>query len=505
MPVTDWWKDHPMNASSPVHVKEIASPEPRINVAEVRDRHPESVTAGIAEALASLPESGGTLWFPKDKGPYVLTGPVQYVVNYYNAYGQVLILRRSNIHFLSDGAVLASKPPSSADPMPPQLLPDPSQKPESPTSTKAPEIKVQLPFLLGITSMDFADRGSFQRPNGNFYFKDLVFEGAVNMRHVANVVFDGCTFRNVPGVHRIFTCGCFAENVWLRGCTFEGIDRNCIATYFDGVHNFGFLGCTFGPGFPSMPNWPENQSRQGSAILCFGNNDLSPFVAYMMTCQYLVVDGCTFLPGASAGAVMDDGTSIANGKYNYTAMPVTVTNALIQNNTMKDSEPGGGLTFANIVGVGISIIVPHLYYTVGGVTIRDNSIERASTFVEFTADLSQRQYLDLFEMKNVVSGNKVEDADFLLSLVPGDPSSRAVEPVASGYARIENIDFTGNRIAGSAGSPRIKFPPGEQGRIRNVKVTGNVFSGAEREMFWENSKTPAPAPEQVFLKDNRTE
>ena len=125
--------------------------------------------------------------------------------------------------------------------------------------------------------------------------------------------------------------------------------------------------------------------------------------------------------------------------------------------------------------------------------------------MEFTADLSQRQYLDLFEMKNVVSGNKVEDADFLLSLVPGDPSSRAVEPVASGYARIENIDFTGNRIAGSAGSPRIKFPPGEQGRIRNVKVTGNVFSGAEREMFWENSKTPAPAPEQVFLKDNRTE
>ena|GEM_PF-2727193 len=510
MPVTEWWKDHPMNPKSPAFVKEITSPEPRIDVSEVRDKHPESVTAGIAEALALVPEAGGTLWFPKDKGPYVLTGPVQYVRNYYDCYGQVLLIRRSNIHFVSDGAVLVSKPPvlpDSATPgsMPPKLMPDPSQKPENPSSTKAPEVKVQLPFLFGITSMDFADRGAFQRPNGNFYFKNLIFEGAINMRHVANVVIEGCTFRNIPGVHRIFTAGCFAENLWFRGCTFEGIHRNCIAVYCDGVLNFGFLNCTFGPGFPSLPNWPENMSRQGSAIMCYGNNDLAPFVAYMLTCQDLVVDGCTFLPGAAANAVVDGGTLVANGSYSYIAMPITVTNALIQNNAMKNAEPGGGLTFANIVGVGISILVPHYYYTIGGVTIRDNTVERTGTFVEFTSDLCQRQYRDQFEMKNEVSGNAVANVDFMLALNPSDPFSRAVEPVASGYARIENIDFTRNRVAGLDASPRIKYPPDRQNLLRNIQVTDNTFSGPERPLFWENAKTPAPNPESVVVKDNKFE
>ena len=50
-------------------VKEVRSLEPRIDVADVWAKNPNSKTAGIAEALAQLPATGGTLWFPKDKGP----------------------------------------------------------------------------------------------------------------------------------------------------------------------------------------------------------------------------------------------------------------------------------------------------------------------------------------------------------------------------------------------------------------------------------------------------
>ena len=105
--VATWWAGHIHNPASPHHLQgPIQSPGPRVNVADVRDAHPETTTGGIEEALARLPPAGGTLWFPKGRGPYVVTKSPQKVKNYYDLGAPVMVLRRSNLHFLSDGAVI---------------------------------------------------------------------------------------------------------------------------------------------------------------------------------------------------------------------------------------------------------------------------------------------------------------------------------------------------------------------------------------------------------------
>jgi len=280
--VDEWWKTHWLNPDSPGAVTKINSPRPVLNVADVRDASPATATAGIAEALAQLPEQGGTLWFPKDRGPYEITKPEEALNSYYYSQGAVLIHRRSNVHFVSDGAEIRC---ASA--------------------------------VFGISSVEYHDAKMFNLPVRNFYFRDLVFDGlgkadiAVNFIHASDVLMDGCTFRNFAPVRE--TAGprswkghpapvvatAMSDNLWLRGCTFSG---SRWGVYWDGVHNGGILGCDF-PG-----------PYAAGCVLIMTNNDMAPFSPTQRNAQYVVIDGNHFHGGRSGVNLSSSNCLVADNR-----------------------------------------------------------------------------------------------------------------------------------------------------------------------------------------------
>lgn len=254
--VDEWWSEHPFNPLNPDSwYVEVESPAAQIDVAEMRAKHPDSKTAGIAEAIAALPPEGGTLWFPRSGSPYVITKEVEEVSNYYQASGAILILRRSHLHFLSDGAVI-----QSADGM------------------------------FGITSMEYADNKTFSKPSRDYYFENLTFDGmgesatAFLFRHVSDVLFKDCRFINYkspmsrrhPG---IVNATSKSDNVWFINCLFDGGQNG---VYLDGAHGAGFVNCNF-------RNGPTH-----NAILLLTNDDMAPFAPRQRSAQYVVVAGCRF-------------------------------------------------------------------------------------------------------------------------------------------------------------------------------------------------------------------
>lgn len=267
--VRDWWAGHPFNPRSPQPFRgPVASPAPRIDVSKVRAQNPRSTTAGIAEALRLLPPSGGTLWFPKDQGPYVVTEPEQQVKNLYPEYGAIPILRRSNIHFLSDGATIRS-----------------------------------AGTVFNITSMEYADRRRVDIPVRNFYFKNLVFDGegraqeAVRFDHARDILFEGCVFRNYagyrPGGPRhhpgIISAATKTDNIWCIDCRFES---GMHGVYWDGTHGSGLVGCHFGPGLTH------------AAALLLTNDDMSPFSPEAQrSSQYVVLAHNRMTGGGGASFV----------------------------------------------------------------------------------------------------------------------------------------------------------------------------------------------------------
>lgn len=243
--VETWYSNHIYNPKSPQHFEgPVVSPEPRINIAEILKKHPESETAGIEEALAIVPKSGGTLWFPKEHGPYTMKK-------------RVSVVGRSNLHFLSDGA----------------------------------QINVHQ-SVMRVNSKDSTDWHSFVlNPVRNYYFNNLIFDGLNQgssgffFQHCVDILFDNCTFRNFDSAQRgrLNGANVNVDNFWYRDCTFSS-NRTGFATYWDGVHNAGVLNCKFIHNEFGGGNW-----------LCFANNDMSPFCAFERSGQYLVFDGNTII------------------------------------------------------------------------------------------------------------------------------------------------------------------------------------------------------------------
>jgi hypothetical protein len=246
--VRTWWAGHRFNPHSPGHRPAIASPEPVIDVAEVHARHPQSESAGIEEALALLPEAGGTLYFPKAHGPYVVTKQPFDARNRYKGFAPVQILRRSNIHFLSDGATIRGK------------------------------------SFLRISSQEFADHRTEDNPVRNFYFKNITFDAdgdanAVSAEGVRDVVFDDCRFVNLGRETRNYGRGAvyqisMSDNWWFRRCHFEGGGR--WGWFADGTHGSGLIDCTF-------------DGDANAAVMIFTNDDVN-----RRWSGYVVVYNCTF-------------------------------------------------------------------------------------------------------------------------------------------------------------------------------------------------------------------
>ncbi len=318
--VRDWWKEHPYNpAASNAFRGAIRSPEPRVDVAEMRRRYPQSSTAGIAEALAALPPEGGTLWFPKAGSPYFVTAPATNVVDYYPIPAVIPVLRRSRLHFLSDGATIRSGAP-----------------------------------LFGFASMDYADRRVMERPVRDFYFRGLTFDGAgasslaLTFHHAHDILVDQCAFVNfVPAssLHPGAIIGTAkTDNLWCRDCRFES---GHYGVYLDGVHGGGFLRCRFG------------RNLRAGGILIMTNNDMATLSATPRTANYVVVIGCEFEGGRAA-------------------MLFSNANTLVQGNRAIGYE-----TFFGLHGRGRSSVAPGVSYEIYGNRIVGNTLRDCRTLAMF--------------------------------------------------------------------------------------------------------------------------
>lgn len=440
--VEAWWSRHIYNPASPASWRgPVVSPQPRVNVADVRDAHPQTTTAGIEEALARLPRSGGTLWFPRDRGPYVVTQRPRKILDYYEVGGAILILRRSHLHFLSDGAVLRYA--GEADPM---------------------LASGNLAGILNFASLEIQDRHVLERPIEDFYFRGLVFDGGgkapagVSFRHSSDVLFEECEFRNfarkAPG-HPGLICGnTVIDNLWVRNCRFRD-GRN--GFFCDGLHNGGLLGCEFGPDL-------------GGDVLLFTNNDMAPLSASQRSCQYIVIEGCRF----------------AGHKQN--AILMTAANVLIRNNTAQG--PLG--VFVGQTGRGKSNIKHFLEYDGAGIKILDNGIAQAVTFLSLVNDVAQHTRNEL-QMEVRAAGNRVGDVQNLLVLDPaggGDKLNRA-------SARIERVRIEGNQFGGAG--PAVRVSAEAVDRVRDVRINKNAFSGP-RPKITDLKGQPLSAP-GVLIED----
>ncbi|OXU15117.1 chitobiase/beta-hexosaminidase C-terminal domain-containing protein [Sedimentisphaera salicampi] len=354
--VEQWWSRHIYNPeSSNYFEKEIQSPDPVVNVGEIWKQNPSSVTAGIAEALKEIPKTGGTLFFDKKYGPYHITAPLQREKNYYDFTGSMLILRRGDLHFVSNGAVI------KCDKM-----------------------------IFGFSSMEYADKGTLSNPPGNFYFKGLTFDGmgkadtAMIWRHGCDILFEGCTFRNYdqdalshPGTVNITSN---SDNAWFRNCRFLEAKNGL---YLDGIHNAGVINCYFGPDI------------QHAGILNMTNNDMAPYSAFQRNSQYVVIHGNEFV-----------------GRKGV-AMSLTNANTLISDNTASGEYD----IFVYAQGRGKSNIVRNLRYNGSGYRIIGNVVENAETFLQLGRDIAQHTWHS-FNMKNVVRDNNVRGNECFLKWSP---------------------------------------------------------------------------------------
>lgn len=432
--VQSWWDGHAYNPASKNHLKtEIVSPQTRVDVAAVHKEHPESKTAGIAEALAKLPPAGGTLWFPKAHGPYEITAEAQKDINYYGFAAAMLVLDRSNLHFLSDGATIRC--PST---------------------------------VWAFSAMEYKRTKNMQHPISNFYFSNLVFDGmgsadqGIYFQHSTEILLDNCLFKNyraaTSGHPGVVHAHAMSDNLWCRNCTFESGNYG---VFLDGAHGCGLLDCTFGKGLV----------RGG--ILTFANNDMCPISAFQQSTQYLVVAGCRF-----------------EGAGKTTAMTMTASNVLIANNQASGSFGG----FISPVGRGHSNMRPHLFYDCSGFRIVNNRVERADSFVAFVQDIAQYTRLD-HPLPSIIEKNTVGGLDCLLSWkASGDPAyppysrfenvqvtnNRGTGPArpriqvdASALDRIKNIVIKDNTLAGTE-RPLLTDLKGKPVSCDNIHLENNT-------------------------------
>lgn len=422
--VRDWWAGHLYNPDSPnAWTGKIDSPQPRINVADVRAANPKTTTAGIAEALAQLPETGGTLFFPKAGSPYILQAPAELTKNYYPLLAQILVLRRGSIHFVSDGATIRSEPTKDID----------ADWPDDVNS------------MFTFSSMEYADKGTMQRPSCNFYFQNLTFDGgqavpaAIFFRHCGDILFDNCTFTNFRkprvGHPGLVSAACCTDNLWARDCTFEE-GRNGI--YYDGVHNGGVLRCTFGP------------KIEQHAVLLLTNNDMVVLSVAHRTAQYFVVADSTF-KGPGRGCVT-----------------MTGANCLVTGNTA--TGPYGH--FLHQRGRGRSNIQAGVRYNGTGVCAVDNEVSGARTFARFDGDCMQ-QIWDV-PQPNVLEDNRATGLTEILWLEPGNGAD-----LGRGDYGIEDVLLRDNVFQGHE-RPRIVVRTGESKLISDVVLEGNTIEGQAR-------------------------
>ncbi len=362
--VLAWWSHHPYNPQASKPFEGPAQTEPQINVNEVRAKHPDSTTAGIEESLQMLPPTGGTLWFPKEGSPYILTKDLEKKINLTQLGGTVLILRRGNLNFISDGAEIRSRK-----------------------------------IAFGFSSMEHADSGKLTNPVSNLYFKNLTFNGdrtascAIIFNHVRNVLIDNCLFTNYTSAQEdlgkvnlgIIRAETKSEDIWLRKCEF---DSGWGALFFRGVHGGGAVNCTF---------------KLTVSVNLLTQDEALKYIDHQGSCQYIVIANSAF-KGSMGTAVSMYGSS-----------------CLIIGNT---AETCGEFV---VFRAHWTPIVQNTQYTYYGNQIIDNTVNQANVFLKIEpSDSVSSQLCEV--SNSTVRGNKVSSVADAVVLAPKvDSVIRAIE------------------------------------------------------------------------------
>ncbi|MEM6428164.1 MAG: hypothetical protein AAF708_02915 [Deinococcota bacterium] len=362
-----WWDRNPLNpANGGFDPASVVHPQPRVNVCDYQDG---SETAGIAEAIDALPLAGGTLWLPQDCGPYVVTAPLELLHDRYMHEGQLNITRRSNLHFLSDGARIVS---------------DPSFIPEGDEYT-----------LINMKSMEMQDTRTEGNPDRNYYFENLVIDGG-------NVLYQGLSFDGIrdvfiydvrfenfatydkkhPGVIR---AAIQSDNLWCIRCTFTG---GAHGIYVDGSHNSGVIDSTFTGGYRN-------------AILLLTNDDTAPFSEQQRSAQYYVIANNTF--EFERGSIIQ----------------MAAANSLVTDNIVR----GTHRHFVGSDGKWSGTLEEELIYDFYGNIIRDNTVEGSLSYFLEVSGWNEGGF-ERYNIGNfVVEGNRAESVRAVLNLRPRFPKA----------------------------------------------------------------------------------
>jgi len=441
--VETWWKGHALNPKSPqLFAGAVQSPSFRVNVAEIRERHPESTTAGIDEALAMAPPEGGTLWFPKDCGPYVIT-KADSAVRLRSGYlwgGAIKIRRRNNLHFLSDGATIRCDHTA-----------------------------------FGIAGDEIDKYGQVEHPATNFYFNNLVFDGHgkagsemlfmqegenFHILNTSDVLFDDCRFVGSvspkTGHGGLLSIAFKSDNIWCRHCHF---DSGLWGVYWDGVHGGGLVNCTFG-----------NRFTNGGFVL-FTNDDLSPFDFRLREAQYIVVAGCTF--------GQTDETRIY---LNPTAWNMSASNCLFVDNTVNRAYRTGLFMNAKIC----PDFRPYRYHATGN-RIIGNRFDGVDTLLVVEAKIVPKTHP--YRIGNLlVRDNTADGLETFLETRH-----------QAGLPKIHDIEVANNRLRG----PRLPRLVVQGGGIEGLRIKDNLLAGETRSLVAsQDGALPAGA---VILSGNRSE
>ena len=383
LPVDAWWDGHPLNpANGGFAASEVVHPQPRVNVCDYQQG---SQTGGILEALNDLPIAGGTLWLPEACGPYVISTPLEWLQDRYSHQGQINILRRSNVHFLSDGARIVSQP---------------SVQLEGDEST-----------LMNFKSMEIQDGNREGNPERNIYFENLTFDGN-NQLHQA-LSFDGVRdvyIYNVRFADFILTrdkhpgairAAIQSDNLWCIRCAFHNASQGI---YVDGSHNSGVIESTF-------------TGSYRIAVLLLTNDDTALFSEKQRSAQYFVIANNTF--DYRNGAVIQ----------------MAAANTLVTNNVVRGSHS----FFVGLDGKWSGVLRDGLIYDYYGNVIRDNTIEGSLEFFLEVSGWNEGDYRRYNIGDITVTDNSATNVRTILNLRP------RFDDALIDSIRVENNRFAGVR------------------------------------------------------------
>ncbi|MAU08331.1 MAG: hypothetical protein CL607_00800 [Anaerolineaceae bacterium] len=272
----DWWANHPYNpatqANNYIPVGTITNSGPQVNVCEYASG---SNTAGIKEALAQLPVTGGTLFFPNNCSPYILTNPLEWNQNLYAADFDwveggvnVDIAGRSNLHFVSD----------------------------------KPGTIIQGSFH--IHSSAHAGRTCRHDPVRNFYFKNLTFQDpgrnhlAIIFEDTEDILFDNVTFDNASVLSVIK-----GNNLFFRESYFVNAP-----IHFDGSQFVGVVSSSAELDFANHDGIYDNpyfvDFHQNNDAICDGDQNGTLDIYEERLPKYFALDSNAFVHTSGQGPVV---------------------------------------------------------------------------------------------------------------------------------------------------------------------------------------------------------